>query len=81
MQTMPRKEVLFKVSSITRDDTGFKIRWLARSGVNYKVCWTSDLATWHDLTTSYTGTGAEAEVTDSDPPQAGRFYRVEVITP
>ena len=71
----------FKVSSITRDDTGFKIRWLARSGVNYKVCWTSDLATWHDLTTSYTGTGAEAEVTDSDPPQAGRFYRVEVITP
>ena len=73
---------LLQTSSAAFTPSGYTLRWFAAYGVNYKVCWSSDLATWHDLTTTaYTGTGAEAEVTDPDPPQGGRFYRVEVITP
>jgi hypothetical protein len=60
---------------------GYKLRWFAAYGVNYKVRWSSDLKTWNDLATPYTGTGAEMEVTDPAPPAGGRFYRVEVLQP
>jgi hypothetical protein len=60
---------------------GYKLRWFAAYGVNYRVRWSGNLTDWHNLTSSYTGTGAETEVTDPAPPAGGRFYRVEVLSP
>ena len=60
---------------------GYRLRWFAAYGVNYQVRWSADLKTWNDLTTPYTGTGAETEDTDPAPPPGGRFYRVEVVQP
>jgi uncharacterized repeat protein (TIGR02543 family) len=59
---------------------GYRLRWFAAYGVSYKVRWSADLTNWNDLTTPYTGTGAETEVTDPAPPTGKRFYRVEVIS-
>jgi hypothetical protein len=58
---------------------GYRLRWFAAYGVSYKVRWSADLTNWTNLTTPYTGTGAETEVTDPAPPAGARFYRVEVI--
>jgi hypothetical protein len=60
---------------------GYRLRWFAAYGVSYKVRWSADLTIWTDLTTAYTGTGAETEVTDPAPPAGRRFYRVEVAQP
>jgi hypothetical protein len=60
---------------------GYRLRWFAAYGVSYKVRWSADLKTWNDLTTPYTGTGAETEVTDPAATGPGKFYRVEVLQP
>jgi hypothetical protein len=68
-----------QTTSAAMTASGYKLRWFAAYGVNYKVRWSADLTNWTDLTTTYTGTGAETEVTDPAPPAGGRFYRVEVL--
>jgi hypothetical protein len=68
-----------QTTSAAMTASGFKLRWFAAYGVSYKVRWSADLTNWTDLTTPYTGTGAETEVTDPAPPAGGRFYRVEVL--
>jgi hypothetical protein len=68
-----------QTTSAAMTASGFKLRWFAAYGVSYKVRWSADLTNWNDLTTPYTGTGAETEVTDPAPPAGGRFYRVEVL--
>jgi hypothetical protein len=68
-----------QTTSAAMTASGFKLRWFAAYGVSYKVRWSADLTNWTDLTTAYTGTGAETEVTDPTPPAGGRFYRVEVM--
>ncbi len=70
---------LLRTTSASMTAGGYKLRWFAAYGVKYKVRWSTDLKNWNDLTTTYSGTGAETEVIDPAPPPAGRFYRVEII--
>jgi hypothetical protein len=65
------------ITSVTRTGNDVNITFVAANGSNYRVEYATSLspANWQLLQT-VTGTGAPVTITDTNPPDPQRFYRV-----
>ena len=69
------------VQSVTKSGNTISLAWSAADGKNYQVQYKTNLTqtNWINLGGTISGTSPTTSAYDIDPPEACRYYRVQLL--